>query len=86
MGKILAAALLSVVCIETIRHDGVDYAPGATINDLPEKQAEQLVSGGHAALVDGSVATAEQADASATTPAAKAPAAKTAAKTAAKKR
>lgn len=58
--KLIAFALVSVVCIEPIRFNGTKYAPGSTITGLTEKQAEQLVMGSHAELVRRDFA-AEQA-------------------------
>lgn len=51
MGKLIAAALVSVIAIEPIRFNGEKYAPGSTITGLTQKQADQLVDGNHAELV-----------------------------------
>lgn len=88
MGKLIAAALVSVIAIEPIRFNGEKYAPGSTITGLTQKQADQLVDGNHAELVtedgdqgggDGEAPDPAAAEKQATAPAA-------AAKPAAKKR
>lgn len=52
MAKTIAAALVAVVCIGTVRHNGEKYAPGATIEGLKPAQAQQLIDAGQAELVD----------------------------------
>ncbi len=52
MGKLLAAAMLTVICVEPVRHDGECYKPGDELKGLSEKQAAQLVDGGHATYPD----------------------------------
>ena len=51
MDKEIAAALVAVVCIGPVRHNGEKYAPGATIEGLKPAQAQQLVDAGQAKLV-----------------------------------
>lgn len=59
MEKTIAAALVAVVCIGPVRHNGEKYAPGATIEGMKPAQAQQLIDAGQAELVDEVAADGE---------------------------
>lgn len=63
MAKLLAAALMTVVCIDPVNFDHVRYEPGETIEGLKPSQARQLIDGGHVRPVE--VEAAADADAEA---------------------
>ncbi len=59
MGKLIAAAAVSVTCREPVRFNGQKYLPGEQIDGLASHQAAQLVELGHVEPVTNQAGNAE---------------------------